>query len=156
MSTTCPNTGTQPIIDALSSRNIPVVAAAGNDGSNFGVSWPACLRNVVKVAATNDVAPIGLSAYSNIDSSINQVGAIYLSFGDTILSAYPRSRWANSQGTSMAAPHVTGYSAYLKHRFPGITIPNMGAWIASSGSINIFVSRGTVSEFFQSPVVYPY
>ena len=97
------------------SKNAIVIASAGNDGTTT-VSCPACDVNAVSVAATTwadqlapysnqgaglDIAAPGGSCYSNTTAD----GCIY--------SAFKGGGYAWEQGTSMAAPQVTGTAAIV-------------------------------------------
>ena len=92
------------------SKGVLVIASAGNDGTGT-VACPACDPNSISVAATTwsdalapysqygsglDIAAPGGSCYSNTTSE----GCIY--------SAYKGGAYSWMQGTSMAAPQVTG------------------------------------------------
>lgn len=92
-----------------------VIASAGNDGAST-VSCPACDPNAISVAATNwrdaltsytnygtglDIAAPGGECYSNTTPE----GCIY--------SAYLGGGYEWLQGTSMAAPQVTGTAAIV-------------------------------------------
>jgi len=96
-------------------KNVLVIASAGN-GGNGTVSCPACDPNAISVAATNwrdaktsysqwgdglDIAAPGGECYSNTTPE----GCIY--------SAYLNGGYAWMQGTSMAAPQVTGTAAIV-------------------------------------------
>src|SRR5262249_37542654 len=92
-----------------------VIASAGNDGTGT-VSCPACDANSISVAATNwqdqlayysnwgpglDISAPGGQCYSNTTAE----GCSY--------SAYKGGGYAYLQGTSMAAPQVTGTAAIV-------------------------------------------
>jgi subtilisin family serine protease len=99
--------------DAIASatgKNVLVIASAGNDGTST-VSCPACDVNAISVAATqwqdklasysNSGAGLDISAPGgNCYSNTTPEGCIY--------SAYLNGAYSWLQGTSMAAPQVTG------------------------------------------------
>jgi subtilisin family serine protease len=100
---------------AVNTRGVLVIASAGNSGAG-SVACPACDVNAISVASTTwqdlrasysqygpglDISAPGGNCYSNTTSE----GCIY--------SAYKNGGYAWLQGTSMAAPQVTGTAAIV-------------------------------------------
>src|SRR5204862_4989902 len=81
------------------------------------VTAPACLDNVVSVAATypNDHVATGYSANWALLDLLAPGG---LDAPNGILSSIPNGSYARMNGTSMAAPHVAGAFAVLRQRSP--------------------------------------
>lgn len=102
-------------IDYAKSRDVLVIASAGNSGDGV-VSCPACDEDAISVAATNwrdelsyytqygaglDISAPGGECYSNTTDE------------SCIYSSYLDGGFAMMQGTSMAAPQVTGTAAIV-------------------------------------------
>ena len=92
------------------SKNVVVVASAGNDGTGT-VSCPACDPNAISVAASTWQDK--LASYSNWGSGLDITAPGGQCYSNTtpegcIYSAYKGGGYAWLQGTSMAAPQVTG------------------------------------------------
>ncbi|HEU4564007.1 MAG TPA: S8 family serine peptidase [Gemmatimonadaceae bacterium] len=104
--------------DAISyalSKNALVIASAGNDGTGT-VSCPACDPNAISVAATTWQDK--LASYSNWGSGLDIAAPGGQCYSNTtpegcIYSAYKGGGYAWLQGTSMAAPQVTGTAAIV-------------------------------------------
>jgi subtilisin family serine protease len=96
-------------------KGVLVIASAGNDGTGT-VSCPACDPNAISVAASTwrDV----LASYSNWGPGLDITAPGGLCYSNTtaegcIYSAYKGGGYAWMQGTSMAAPQVTGTAAIV-------------------------------------------
>ncbi|HKI71302.1 MAG TPA: S8 family serine peptidase, partial [Verrucomicrobiae bacterium] len=105
-------------IDTLRQAGIIFVAAAGNSAQDNGVNpiYPASydLDNIISVAATT--RDDDLAVFSNYGASTVDLGAP----GEPIFSCWngSDSDYRYFQGTSMAAPHVTGACALLMAHYP--------------------------------------
>jgi serine protease len=92
------------------SKNVLVIASAGNDGTTT-VSCPACDPNAISVAAT--MWQDKLASYSNSGSGLDISAPGGNCYSNTtpegcIYSSYLNGGYEWLQGTSMAAPQVTG------------------------------------------------
>jgi serine protease len=97
------------------SKGVLVIASAGNSGTGV-VDCPACDVNAISVGATNwqDV----LSSYSQFGPGLDIVAPGGECYSNTtpegcIYSAYKGGGFEWLQGTSMAAPQVTGTAAIV-------------------------------------------
>lgn len=102
---------------AVVTKGVLVIASAGNDGTSR-ISCPACDPNAISVAATN--WQDGLSYYSNYGSGLDisaPGGEMYSNTTEEagIYSSVPGG-YAFYQGTSMAAPQVTGAAGVVASR----------------------------------------
>lgn len=102
-------------IDQLSSQDILFISAAGNEAQNLDLipSYPAAYEaaaHITVAAMTADELTAGFSNFGN---------AVHLAApGASILSTYPGNSTEFENGTSMAAPFVTGAAALLWSAFP--------------------------------------
>ena len=123
------------------------VAAAGNVGSNMdgggAIFYPAASiePNVVTVAAIDQTGR--LASFSNYGSTSVDLSAP----GTNILSAItPRGIcdpcWAWLDGTSMAAPHVSGVAALVASVLPGDQTPAQLRQRLLDGGVNLALTSG--------------
>lgn len=121
----------------LSSVGIATVVSSGNDGYQDALSSPACHSTVVSVGATTLAnGSDAVWEHSNSAGTLN-----LLAPGVQICSAVPDSATNPEQdyecgwnGTSMAAPHVTGAFAVLRELQPSVTVETARSMLSASGA----------------------
>ena len=137
----CPLTF-QDAIDTATARGSVVVAAAGNEMAQASTATPANCRNVIGVAASGRTG--ALAPYSNFGPGVDitapggdmtptsaddpQSGVPngILSIGndgDKLATEAPGTNYYWAEGTSFAAPHVSGVAALLMARMGPTATP---------------------------------
>src|SRR6185312_8111188 len=129
--------GRTPICDEcerLVSSGVVVVAAAGNHGyksfqtaegsyegyAAFSITDPGNAENVLTVGATHRFWPhtYGVSFFSSRGpTGDGRLKPDLVAPGERIKSTFPNNNWGDLDGTSMAAPHVSGAAAMLLARY---------------------------------------
>ncbi|KAI4867658.1 alkaline proteinase [Hypoxylon rubiginosum] len=104
-------------VNAAYTSGVLSVVAAGNDAVNAANTSPASAANALTVGAIDQNWRI--STFSNYGAVVDLFAP-----GTSVLSAWIGSNSATNtiSGTSMATPHVTGLSLYLK-ALEGLTTP---------------------------------
>ena len=99
-------------VATLKTLGVPVVASSGNDSDYVRTSFPACLRDVVSVGATDPIGPKGQfpALYSNYSDDFYMNGTMNTfssssgksrTVGTSNATALFISKWvASSKGTS--------------------------------------------------------
>lgn len=115
-------------IDNLRSAGIATIISSGNEGYTDGIAAPACISTAVSVGATSksDVEDY----YSNYHPAMLSLFAP----GSSIRSSIPGEAWDAWDGTSMAAPHVTGAWAILKQIWPSASVADLLLTFQSTGA----------------------
>ena len=105
----------EEIIKRCREKGVLFIAAAGNEAKNNDdtPTWPASfpLDNIISVAAIN--LHKELAWFSNWGKSVHIAAP-----GESILSTTGENRYGFKDGTSMAAPHITGAAALIWSSHP--------------------------------------
>lgn len=107
-------------------KGIVFVAAAGNSGNHVPVGSPANCPGAIAVGAHGPGFGRPLTSYSNFSAELDIIapgGDMSTRFEDGVLSACGESRFCYvfMEGTSMAAPHVTGVVSLMLSVNPSLT-----------------------------------
>ncbi|MCT7956438.1 S8 family serine peptidase [Laspinema palackyanum] len=118
-----PSLQTQEALAFARSRGVVAVIAAGNERDTYGATQPG---DPAFNARNNLAIAIGaVNPANQLASFSNPAGPSPLNFivapGVDVLSTYPNQNYELEQGTSMAAPHVSGVVALMLQANPNLT-----------------------------------
>lgn len=130
-------------IGALQEKNVLFVAAAGNSGNNLSVfpEYPAAYVNPTQITVSALSVRGFMAGFSNFGTLSNVMAP-----GEAIFSSIPGNSYAFLDGTSMAAPMVSGVAALLLSSNPNLTAEQLRTIILQSvvpGAFNVS-TRGEV------------
>lgn len=134
------------------------VASSGNSGSKTGISYPACIPNVVSVGAVYDAVDVDPPSCDTTTApdqvACRSQSADFLDLlapGSEIISSFPDHFVDNPctfppepletpgmgpcSGTSMASPHAVGVAALLLDALPGLTPDEVVNRLKSTGAL---------------------
>ena len=103
------------ILNVAYQQGILIVGASGNTGNHSGtgntVNYPAKFESVIAVAAVD--SNMNRAPFSSTGHEVE-----FSAPGISILSTHLNNGYQTGDGTSFAAPHITGLLAVLKERNP--------------------------------------
>jgi subtilisin len=141
----CDGDSRKVAIDNLRSVGIATTISSGNNSNSSALSAPACISTAISVGSTDDgsngTVADAVSSFSNSASFLS-----ILAPGRWINSSVPGDLFANFQGTSMAAPHVAGTWAVLKHAKPLATVTEVLTSLQATG-VPITDPRNGLTKF---------
>lgn len=128
---TCDNQPEAMIMGMLKSAGIATVVASGNDGSPSSISTPACVSDAIAVGSSSKTADVR-SSFSNSSVALDLYAP-----GESINTSVPGGGFAisdnTSAGTSLAAAHVAGAWAVIRHRLPNASVAQVEGLLKSNG-----------------------
>ncbi len=126
----CDDERRKPAVDNLRNVNIPVVIAAGNDGSCGTINAPACISSAIAIMASSKGDQE--AGFNNWHPTLGDIFAP----GHRITSSIGRSDnvYGTWSGTSMAAPHVAGGLTLMRQAYPTDSVEALLLRIKEFGS----------------------
>jgi len=149
----------QPEADAiamLKSAGIAVVAATGNSANTSQMQSPACISDVIAVAASNNEADSPWEG-NNISNQLDLFAP-----GINISSSTLNNAFASGTGTSFATPHVAGALAVMRNADPSLSVDaseqllkSVGTQLTQHTVTRRFLSLSEVLDQIDAPVTSP-
>jgi subtilisin family serine protease len=121
------------------SKGVLLVHAAGNEGADLGTSPSYPTRAFAGGGGARNWIEVGASAPAATDlaasfSNYSRTGVDVFAPGESIWSTVPGGEYRRLQGTSMAAPVVTGVAALLMAYYPSLTAADVKEIIVQSAT----------------------
>lgn len=114
-------------------KDVVLVAAVGNSGSNETKTYPGAFDGAIGVSASTDID--GWASFSTWGDWVDVAAP-----GKGILSTFPVSEgngYRVWEGTSMAAPYVSAAAALVRSHFPGMTQEQVKQRLYSTAKDNV-------------------
>ncbi len=121
-------------------KGVLIVHAAGNEGANLDTSPSYPTRTFLSGGTARSWIEVGASTPAKADSlaadfsNYSRTGVDVFAPGVSIWSTVPNNKYERLQGTSMAAPVVTGVAALLLSYFPTLTAADVKDVIIQSST----------------------
>ena len=125
-SSPCDSDSRKATIDNLKAARIATVISSGNGAYSGAIGSPGCISTAVTVGG-DDRGRRGRDLFEQRELPVPPAP------GSSITSSIPGTGYDAWDGTSMAAPHVTGAWALLKQARPGDTVDQILASFTSTG-----------------------
>ncbi|MFF9839068.1 S8 family serine peptidase [Streptomyces sp. NPDC013740] len=124
--TACDTDSRKVAVDNLRAAGVATVISAGNNAYTDAVGAPGCISSAITVGSTMDDDT--LSSFTNRGPLLDVFAP-----GSNVVSSVPGNAYASYNGTSMAAPHVTGAFAVLKQAYPRASVSELESLLESTG-----------------------
>ena len=122
------------------SLGVLMIHAAGNDGANIDSTGNFPTRTYLEGGEAQRWIEVGASSWQgeeNLAASFSNYGAASVDIfapGVSIYSTVPDDKYEDNDGTSMAAPMVTGLAALLMAYYPDLTALQVRSVILETGT----------------------
>ncbi|MER5685866.1 S8 family peptidase [Streptomyces sp. NPDC002205] len=135
------STSIDDAVNAISTKGILPVVAAGNSAVDACGTSPARASHAVAVGASD--SQDRETSFSNYGSCVWMYAP-----GTAIVSAGLGGGSLALDGTSMASPHVAGVVALYKEKHPGAMPNDIARWLADQSTVNVlsFLGAGSPSR----------
>ena len=144
----CDDSPLKPVIDNLRSFGIATVVATGNDSRRDAIAYPACISSTISVGSTfksGTIDTFWTNAAPFMTFFAPGVSILTSWIDEMFVETFPL--FAESSGTSLATPHVSGAWAVLKQAMPGASVDdNLTALQATGKPVTDTRSGGTVTK----------